>query len=184
MSFHSTVERLRAARRTRSGDRERGERGVTLIEMVFTVGLLGIVTVVIFSALTEVQKSETFVRGRAEALDEMRITMNRMTRDLRQAGAVTGTPTTSHIEVDSYVDGVSAHVVYDATSGTLTRQVDLDPATTLQEGLTSDSIFTYEPSSDDVELVQILLAVRPSNLPDTTVTIDSEVRLRNLQETS
>jgi hypothetical protein len=54
----------------------------------------------------------------------------------------------------------------------------------LQHGLASTDVFQYSPSTDAPQVVTITLAVVPANAPDTTVTLDSEVRLRNLAEAS
>ena len=147
--------------------------------MVVTM-LFAIVIGVIFAMLVNVQKSESFTQRRGDTLDELRVTMDRMTKDLRQATRVVGTPTASHIEFMTYENGTSADVTYNATGTTLTRQVGATTATTMQSDLTTTSIFTYVPSPSTPQVVEIALVVTPSNLPATTVTLDGEIHLRNL----
>jgi prepilin-type N-terminal cleavage/methylation domain-containing protein len=159
---------------------ERRESGFTLVELLIVMALLGIVSVVLFTQLTSVQKGEVFERGRAEALDEMRVAMDRMSREIRQAYSVTPTPSASTLAIDTYVQGSPVHIVYTVSGTTLTRQAGSQVARPLQTGLANATVFEYEPSADNVEVVQIALAVHPPNLPDTTVEMESEVRLRNL----
>jgi hypothetical protein len=52
----------------------------------------------------------------------------------------------------------------------------------MQGGLGTTELFAYAPSAEAAEVVTITLTVVPPSAPDTTVTIDSEVRLRNLEE--
>src|SRR5262249_49752155 len=113
------VNRLLARRR----DTER-EGGFTIIEIVVAMSLLSLVMVIILSSLWSVQKSETFARGREAAIDNMRISLNRISRDLRQATNFTTAPTPSHVDFYTYINGLSAHVVYDVTGGVITRSVN------------------------------------------------------------
>jgi prepilin-type N-terminal cleavage/methylation domain-containing protein len=155
------------------------ERGFTLIELMITTMLFLVVIGVIFALLFNQQKAETYVRGRGQALDDMRITMDRMTKELRQATSVVGTPTSSHIEFLTYQNGATADITYDASGTKLTRKIGSSPATTVQTGLTTTSIFEFVPSTLTPQVVDITLVVAPPNLPNSTVTLDGEVHLRN-----
>jgi hypothetical protein len=134
---------------------------------------------VVFSMLVGAQRSEAFESGRGQALDDMTVTMDRMTKDLRQATSVVGTPTASHIEMMTYDNGVLQDVMYNATGTTLTR-TEGGQLSIQQQGLASTDVFNYVPSTTTPQDVQIALVVAPPNLPSTTVTLDGEVHLRNL----
>jgi prepilin-type N-terminal cleavage/methylation domain-containing protein len=164
---------------TTTTERDGAEGGFTLVELVIVMMLLGIVLAVLGNTLWTVQRSEAYTRGRTAALDDMRATLNRMTKDLRQTADLNGTPTASHLDVDTYVKGVAATVVYDVTGGALTRKVNGGTAKTLMTGLTTNNIFTYTPDASAPSIVSILLVVKPSNLPNTTLTLNSEIELRN-----
>ena len=166
--------------RTGAADRAREQAGFTLIELTVVMMLFGIVISVIFAMLINTQKSESFARTRGETLDELRVTMDRMTKELRQATSVVGMPTPSHVEFMTYENGTVADVTYDATGTTLTRKIGASPATTIESGLTTTSLFTYVPSPSTSQVVDIALVVRPVNLPATTVELDGEIHLRNL----
>ena len=159
---------------------KRGQEGFTLVEVTVVMMLFVIVIGVIFAMLVNVQKAESFTQRRGDTLDQMRLAMDRMTKELRQATSVVGTPTPSHIEFMTYENGTLADVTYDATGTTLTRKVGSAAATNMQSGLTSTSIFTYVPSPSTPQVVDIGLVVTPANLPATTVSLDGEIRLRNL----
>jgi hypothetical protein len=166
----------------RTSAAEQREAGSTLVEVVFASALLLVVVGAFLAAFVSVQKSEVYVSGRSEALDEMRLTMARMTRDLRQGTVVAPTSSASHLAVTTYVNGSQQEVVYDASGSSLTRQVGSAAAAEMQSGIASTDIFSYAPSAEAAEVVTITLTVVPPSAPDTTVTIDSEVRLRNLEE--
>jgi prepilin-type N-terminal cleavage/methylation domain-containing protein len=166
------------------------EGGFTLIELVVTTSLLALVMAILLGSLWSAQKSEAYTRGRTAAIDNMRISLNRISRDLRQATTLNGVPTASHLDVYTYVNGTSARVAYDVTGGTITRQVNGGTPVVMHKELTNNAIFTYctdtcTPTPADARLpdtVKIELVVKPSNLPDTTLTLSSEVQLRNREE--
>jgi Tfp pilus assembly protein FimT len=166
----------------RCGVTKRDEQGTSLIELLFALSLLTIVVVVFASSFLSVQKSDAYVQGRAQSLDEMRFTMNRMTRDLRQGEAFLGTPTASALTMRTYIKGTLHNVTYSATGTSLRRSVDGGAAVVLQRGLVTASLFAYAPDVTTPQVVTITLQVEPANAPDTTVTLTSEVRLRNLTE--
>jgi prepilin-type N-terminal cleavage/methylation domain-containing protein len=168
------TRRLHEARR-RADD----ERGFTIVEVVLSISLLAIVVAVLCSALWTVQRNEQFSRGRTEALDSMRNSLSRMTKDLRQAYSINGTPDATTLDVNTYVDGVQARVFYDMTGTTLIRRINGGPAIPVQKGLTSSSIFTYSPDATNPDVVSIVFVVKPPNLPDTTLTLNAEVAFRN-----
>jgi prepilin-type N-terminal cleavage/methylation domain-containing protein len=158
--------------------RHADEDGYTLVEVMIVSALFLLVMGIVFSMLVSSQRSEALERGRGQTLDDMTVTMDRMTKDLRQATSVIGTPTASHIEMMTYDNGVQVDVVYDANGTRLTRTTN-GKTSLVQNGLANTQLFTYIPSITTAQDVQISLIVAPPNLPSTTVTLDGEVHLRN-----
>lgn len=158
----------------------RSERGSSIIEVVITTGLVLLVMAGLLAGMHSVQKAEAYSRGRAEALDTMRTAMSRMTKEIRQGSTVVGTPTTDRLELETYVKGVPEAVTYSVEDGNLTRREGAEEEVVLQE-LVNSELFSYLPSADSPEVVKITFVVEPQNLPATTVTVESEVRLRNLE---
>src|SRR4051794_38145912 len=160
--------------------RRRNERAFTLIELTIVVAILLLVVASILTQLTSAQRSEVFAADRGAAIDETRVSMARMTKDLRQATTIDPTSSATQVGMTTYVKGTLSPVTYTISGNNLLRTVGSHPAELLQKDLASTSIFTYEPSNTDAEVVSILLEVQPEASPETTVQMTSEVRLRNL----
>ncbi|MSO36996.1 MAG: hypothetical protein EXQ69_01955 [Acidimicrobiia bacterium] len=141
-----------------------------------------IVLGVIFSSLEEVVKAEAYTADRTASIDSMRVTLNRMTREVRQASSIDeAASTATRIEFDTYGNGVPRHVIYDATGTTLTRKIDNGSAVPVLTGLATTTMFTYvsAPPVPGAQWVQINVQVRPKRSPETILILDSEVNLRN-----
>ena len=102
-----------------------------------------------------------------------------MTKDLRQAYSINGTPTATNLDVNTYVNEQPARVVFDMSGGTLRRSVNGGTPGVVQIGLTNGSIFDYSPDATAPDVVTITFQTKPSNLPDTTLTLDAEITFRN-----
>jgi prepilin-type N-terminal cleavage/methylation domain-containing protein len=155
------------------------ETGFTLIEVVITVTLLAIVLGALLTVFESVQRSAAFVQNRSEALDSMRIVVDEMTKEIRQATSVSPSSTASMLDMNTYVLGVTKHIVYEASGSQLTRRVNGGTAVVIQTRMTSTDLFIYTDSVFNVELVGITLSVNPLNRPDTVLVLTSEARLRN-----
>lgn len=132
-----------------------------------------------------VQRTASFTQARVESTDEMRLAIERLTKELRQATSVTSTSSASTLDMQTYVNGVETHVIYAvSTDGkTLKRTVGTTTVEVLHE-LDSTAIFTYTPSVTDLQVVTLSFAVRPKQRPDTVLRLTSEVRLRNVETAS
>jgi hypothetical protein len=153
-----------------------------VLELAITCALLMLVLGVPFTSLDSVVKSEAYTADRTASLGTMRVTLNQLTRELRQASSVDETTSTeSRIEFDTYGSGGERHVVYDATGTTLTRTVNSGTPVTVLTGLDSTALFSYvtAPPVPGAQWVHINLRVRPKKTPETVLVLDSEVNLRN-----
>lgn len=160
----------------------REEGGFTLLELVFSVSLLLVVMGSILGVFGVVQRQSAYVKDRSETLDTMRIAVDRMTKEIRQARVVEpdGTSPASRFEMTTFLLGVEADIVYAVTGGSLTRSVNGGTADVLQKNLASTDLFTYtSDTSGVVQVVSFSLSVHPPRRPDTTLVLNSEVRLRN-----
>lgn len=156
------------------------EDGVTVVELTITMGILFIVMGALLTVFASVQRTQSFAANRSETLDEMRLAMDQMAKDIRQATAIdAATSTPSRIEMDTYVLGTIEHVVYEATGTTLTRSIGSSSGIQLQTRLVTTQLFSYEPNVSSVQLVVVTLRVTPRNAPDTVLELTSEIRLRN-----
>jgi hypothetical protein len=150
--------------------------------------ILGVVSGILVQTLLSVTASEAFHENRTQTLDTMRLTINRMTRELRQATEVDAASTSARLVFKGYVGPFASGttpttttVVYVASGTTLTRQVGSGTPVVVQRDLASTSIFTYvdAPPVPGAQWVKLLLQVKPRRAPDTTLVLDSEVNLRN-----
>ena len=160
----------------------REQEGFTLLELVFSVSLLLVVLGSILGIFQVVQRQSAFVKDRSETLDTMRIAVDRMTKEIRQARVVEpdGTAPGTRFEMTTFLLGVEADIVYAVVGDDLTRSVNGGTAVVLQEDLALTNMFTY--TADTLGVVQVVsfsLQVHPPRSPDTTLVLTSEVRLRN-----
>jgi Tfp pilus assembly protein PilW len=159
------------------------ERGATVVEMVITVSLLLVVLLTIFNSFDTISKSQAFQADRSVTINDMRNVLNRMTKELRQATSVTqpaSTPSATLTYV-TYLNDVSTSITYTASGTTLTRKVGSGTAFTVLTGLTSTNVFTPSSATDvtGIQWVEIDLSVSPVKSPNTTLTLQSKVNLRN-----
>jgi type II secretory pathway component PulJ len=153
--------------------------GFTVIELTVTMGILLIVMGSLLTVFESAQRTQSFATNRSETLDEMRLAMEQMSKDIRQATVIDASSSTSRIEMDTYVLGVTEHVIYEATGDVLTRSVGASSGAPLQRRLVETSLFTYSPTITGAQIVTMTLRVAPKNAPDTVLELTSEIRLRN-----
>lgn len=156
------------------------EGGFTLIELMLTIFLLLIVVGSLVAVFESVQRSSAFVEERSQTLDRMRLAVDVMTKEIRQASVVDPASTASRLEMTTYVLDVEKTIVFEVTGENLTRSVDGGPPATIQENVNSSTLFSYTKDVGGVvQLVAVNLQVHPIRKPNTIVELESEVRLRN-----
>lgn len=150
------------------------------MELVITVSLLMVVLGGLLTVFESVQRSATFVQERSETLDEMRIALDQMTKEIRQAQEVESTSTASRLEMTTYILGVQKTIVYQVSGATLTKSVNSAGAVPIQTHVATTNLFSYTTDASGViQLVSLDLQVHPPRRPDTTIVLASEARLRN-----
>jgi prepilin-type N-terminal cleavage/methylation domain-containing protein len=172
------------------------QRGFTLMELLIaaTMGLVVIGGGVMM--FTSVVRSEPRTADRSAAIEQGRVTMERMTRELRQGATVT-TGGATQLSLLTWVDSASCggnaattsiqcQVTYSCSGGTCTR-VEAAPGVqsgtpvTVVSGLTPGTVFTYSSCSGAptvTEFVGIRLVFSAENGED-ALTLSDGVDLRN-----
>lgn len=186
MQLIPTPVRARIRRQVCAGN------GFSVIELMITVALLGIVLATVLGALYSVMNAEAYQDDRTANLDAMRTTLNDMTKLLRQGSAVTATSNGTRLEFDTYIGGSPAHVTYtvDPTGTKLLEQVGSAAAKVVQLHLVpnpSPALFCYTDQSvvcgatggPTTQWVQITMQIHPVRSPNTILQLDSQVNLRN-----
>jgi prepilin-type N-terminal cleavage/methylation domain-containing protein len=174
--------------------RPRDDAGFTLPELLIATAaalvlLGGALTVTVTGVRSEPRASE-----RSAEIQQARVLMDRVTRELRQ-GATVLEATTGHLRLITYVSsetcgGVAATtarscmVTYDCAAGTCTR-VESDaegtasgPPTVETTGLSADPVFSYLPSAASARYVGITFEF-PAADGDDAITLTDGVTLRN-----
>lgn len=158
------------------------QAGTTIVELMITSALLILVILTVLGAFDQVSKSQAFQADRTNALDDMRNTINRMTRDLRQATAINDCGSNAaSVSFTTYVNGTPTAVSYNVSGTDLQRKQGSGNYFTVLKNVASPQIFTCKSATDvtGVQWVDIDLRVTPKKLPTTTLELSSEVNLRN-----
>lgn len=149
--------------RDRAGALRRSERGFTLIELLVaaTMGLVvlgGAVTVFIGAI-----HSEPRVSSKVTAIQQGRVAVERITREVRQGVEATGT--TSQLSLIAYVkespcggapasQSKACQVTYTCAAGECLRTVKepdgstVGPSSQFVSGLSSNNVFSYAPEGE------------------------------------
>lgn len=173
------------------------ERGMTLIEMLVaaTIGMVvlgGAVTVFLGAV-----RSEPRAADKVGSLQEGRVIVERITRELRQGvDVIVATPTT--LELVTYVkqssctgggagSAIACRVAYVCTGGICTRTVKTasgavaGPTVQVVDGLSSNEVFTYATAEagSDPEFVNVRLSF--TSREGGPVVVADGVELRNVE---
>lgn len=183
-----------SAVRKAAAELRRGERGMTLVELLIasSVGLM-----VVGAALAMFiggVRSEPKTAAKIAAIQDARVTLDRITRELRQGLSVEASA--SHLEIVTYVKAatcagapastsIPCKVTYDCEDDVCTRTVaEPDgsapgPATLVVDGLVSPNVFDAEPDVDPTYIGVDFVLVSGDDDP---VTLGDGVALRNFEE--
>jgi hypothetical protein len=177
----------------------REEGGFTMAEMLVSI----MITLMAFSSallvLNIAQRAQPRITDRSEAIQEGRVWIERLTRELRQGATMVGTPTASSISFVTYVQhsacgsstagtSIQCRVSYACTAGTCTRsELNTDGTGTGGEdqvvtGLLSSNVFSYSPTAAGAEYVGVTLRFPSTDEAGETedaVTLQDGVSLRN-----
>ena len=186
------IARLRRALRPLA--REQG--GWTLIEMLVAsaagLTVIGAATLVFTSAI----HSQPRTTSRGADIERARVTMERVTRELRQGWSVP-TATSSQLQILTYVKSATCGGVGSSASrvclvtytcgSTSCQRVEASPDGTapgapksVVAGITGPDVFSYQypPGSSDPSYVGLTLSV-PAGAGEDTITVSDGAALRN-----
>lgn len=177
----------------------REERGLTLIELLVATSIGLLVIGGAMAMLIGAVRSEPRTTAKVSAIQQARVTVERVARELRQGLEVPGSPTStsSHLEIVTYVkstgcggeaggESIPCRVIYDCEGEACTRAVaepdgsDPGAAVTVATSLADPAVFSYAPSAEDPTYVGVELAV--ANEGGDPIVLEDGVALRNLDE--
>lgn len=179
-----------------AGALRRSERGWTLVEMLVavTIGMVvlgGAVTVFVGAV-----RSEPRTSSKVSAIQQGRVALERITRELRQ-GQDVPTATASKLAVVTYVkqsscggspasEAIACRVTYTCTAGECSRVVAQPDgslpgaATQVVSDLSTTAVFSYAPSATEPEHVGVELSFTTEQSADPVVLADGAT-LRNIE---
>ena len=129
--------------------RARAESGITVMELVFTVGLLAIVSAAFLPIMASSARSVRPIQANSQSIDSLRNALAAIGREMRSAACVTepapNAAAGNRLRFTTDANNTTYEVTYTATSGQLLRQVTgEDSVTLLQTGLVNpDDAFTH-----------------------------------------
>lgn len=115
-------------------------RGFSLVEVLVSVGLSGMVMTAVLGSFLFLGRSGANISNYSEMEDQARNALEYFAEDTRQASAVTWHSATS---VTLLVNTTPVTYTYDASATTFTRQIGTGSPTTLLSGITEFSFKAY-----------------------------------------
>lgn len=174
------------------------EGGFTLIELLIATALGLVVIGAALAVFIGGIRSQPRAASKAAALEEARVTVDRITRELRQGLEIpTGTtPSASNLSIVTYVKAaacggsaggtsIPCRVTYSCSGETCTRVVAAPdgsapgPSERIATGLSSPNVFSYTPSTTEPTYVGVSFSFATSGEP---VTLEDGAALRNVGE--
>jgi hypothetical protein len=152
---------------------------MTVVELVVTTALLLVIVTSMMTFFSVAQRTTVRQTARSQEADEVRLVMNRLTKELRQAEEVNSSSSISILDFDTYVNAVAKHIVYQVSGTDLLRTADGITRTVLQR-LTNTTPFCCDLSAGPSTVI-ITLEAHPEHFHTDTgdISLTSEVKLRN-----
>ena len=172
------------------------QRGMTLVELLVVVAsgliVLGAAVVVFTSGLQNQMRADS----KSAAVQQARVTMERMIRELRQGSGVAAgtTASASQLSLVTYVPTTCAgaatsastlcRVTYSCSGGTCTRSLAMPdgsaprPAERVVSGLSANDVFAYLPNATTPSLITVTLSF-PAYGGGDAITLTDAAALRN-----
>jgi prepilin-type N-terminal cleavage/methylation domain-containing protein len=177
----------------------REERGFTLIELLVATGVGLVVVGGALTIFVSGIRSEPRTASQVTAIQQARVTLDRITRELRQGSEVPKTPTasSSRLAIVTYVKAatcggaaastaIPCRVTYECSAGQCTRVVSQPngtgpgPSAVVASGLTTANVFSYLPDEKAPTYVGVTFSFDSG--AGEPVTLGDGVALRNLEE--
>ncbi|HVE93020.1 MAG TPA: hypothetical protein VNE62_12090 [Actinomycetota bacterium] len=166
-----------------------GEQGVTVIELAIAVAILSVLIAGVFGFLTNTLGDQAAQQSRAEAQDDLRSTMARLSKAVRQATSVDPSSTTSRLQMKTIIAGVEQQVTYTAAGTELKRRIGSGSDSTVAKGLLSPGVFCYDPPACiatgpgtlHLTILRLTLIVQPSDDEARPLRLATDIQFRNVR---
>jgi prepilin-type N-terminal cleavage/methylation domain-containing protein len=155
------------------------DAGFTLVELLVASAAALIVTGALVTLLSSVLHSQPEAQARSGQIQDGRVVLERMVREVRQGSIVVGTSSTARsLTIDTYTRGgcngsavvataVRCRVVYTCTAnaaglGTCTRKAGTETPTQIVTGLSSPDVFAYAAAGTTSASCNLLTTTSPA----------------------
>lgn len=170
----------------RMGRRLRNEEGASLVEVVVALAVFLVLLVAVLQVLDSGTRAERGQQARHDSLLELRGAMGRISKDLRQATAISSSSTTGRIEMQTLIAGVAHQVVFDVVVGEVRRTIDGGSPVPMADGVTTPTPFCFDPpdcvatAPAAPTIVRVTMEAEPEVFSSGPITLATDVKLRNL----
>ena len=173
----------------------RSDEGFTLVELLVTIMLLGVITTAVMTVVITVQRTQLFQVDTSVSMDETRQALDRMRTEVRASRRVLTTSGADRLDVwvDRDQDGIPdapelvtyAIAPVAGSNAVLQRWTGGAPTPVVvgRQLVAASSSFTYDNGTPDFEtrvVTMTLTAEGPQNSRAEAMTVSAEVRLRNV----
>jgi prepilin-type N-terminal cleavage/methylation domain-containing protein len=177
-----TSPATRARRATTS--RREAEAGFTLVELLVTMLVMGVVATAVMAVAMRTFMTTTTITNRRDVLADGRTALDRLSKQLRQGESIDqGSSSPSSITFSGYIDGTPATIVWQVTGSSAPYTLEESTlgganSVSIVSALSDDQVFTYTTHGSVVDQVTVRLPLQTST---TTVVMTTDVQLRNAQ---
>jgi prepilin-type N-terminal cleavage/methylation domain-containing protein len=174
---------IRARRATTS--RGRGEAGFTLVELLVTMMVMGIIASSVMMVALRTFTTTATITDRRDVFADGRVALDQLSKQLRQGESIDqAASTASSITFSSYIDGAPETIIWRVTGATAPYSLEQsrdDGAhfAPVVSSLTNNTPFTYTSHGGIVDQVTVSLSLGTTT---STVLIATDVQLRNAQQ--
>ncbi|MGI8460952.1 MAG: hypothetical protein ACR2OC_04825 [Solirubrobacterales bacterium] len=191
---------LRAMRIERNIRKRLLDNGGYMLVELLTAAALSLLLVGTFGyMIVTAGRDQPQIANRSSQVDRGRVALEKITRELREAYLVNGTPTSSQLSVNTFVrsstcggtgfltpnqSAIACRVTFTCTTTACSRTeantngTNAGPAVLLVDGLRSFNIFSYGPSATDPAHVTVTLEY-PNEDGSESITVSDGAELRN-----
>ncbi len=168
------------------------QSGVTLVELVITMSVMGLILGVFLTVLASVQMSLSREQGRSQTMDQGRLALETIDRDIRSGNilcSAPASPTNFGLSVYTQSNGTTRWLQYRVSSQTLQRREYLSGAwtswRTVATGIVNPSTtapFVIDTSAlvnSRIVNVTMLVNTAPQDTTSSSVRLESSVAIRN-----
>lgn len=168
------------------------DSGINVVELTIAVALLMLIVGAALSMLESGTRAERIGQARNDAQTTLRTAMNQMTKELRQAVSISSSSNQTTLDMQTLIGGVQHHVVYQVVgtppNAKLQRTMDGGAPGDLASRIVAPRAFCYqfnEPDClatsppTDMSAIRISLRITPVVFSSGTVTLATDVQLRN-----